>query len=70
MREEDKLINKAKSGENAAFGELYDTHLPAIYRYIFLRVGGRKADAEDLTHQVFLSAWQNIRTYEFQGFPF
>jgi RNA polymerase sigma-70 factor (ECF subfamily) len=37
---------------------------------VFLRVGGRRADAEDLTHQVFLSAWQNIRSYEFQGFPF
>ncbi len=70
MREENKLINRAKSGESKAFGELYDKHLSAIYRYIFLRVGGRKADAEDLAHQVFLSAWQNIKNYEFRGFPF
>lgn len=69
-KEERALVLKAKRGESDAFGKLYDTHLPAIYRYVFLRVGGRKADAEDLTHQVFLSAWQNIHSYEFQGFPF
>jgi len=67
---EDNLIKNAKAGESEAFGKLYDNYLPAIYRYIFIRVGSRKADAEDLTHQVFLSAWQNIKNYKFQGFPF
>ena len=70
MKEEDKLIYKAKEGEAQAFGKLYDQYMPAIYRFIFFRVGGRKSDAEDLSHQVFLSAWQNIKRYEFQGFPF
>lgn len=70
MKEEDKLVNKAKNGEARAFGQLYDTYLPPIYRFIFLRVGGVKAEAEDICHQVFLKAWQNIKDYEFQGFPF
>jgi RNA polymerase sigma-70 factor (ECF subfamily) len=70
MDEEHKLIKRAKNGEGEAFGALYDRYLTPIYRYIFLRVGSNKANAEDLTHQVFLSAWQNIKSYEFKGFPF
>ncbi len=69
MKEEITLIQKAQSGESEAFGILYDTYLPKIYRFILLKVS-KKTDAEDLTHQVFLSAWQNIRTYRFQGNPF
>ncbi len=70
MTEEDKLVHKAKKGEARAFGRLYDIYLTPIYRFVFLRVGGQKAEAEDICHQVFLKAWQNIKDYEFQGFPF
>lgn len=69
MQEEEKIVQKAKQGEEDAFGLLYDEYLPKIYRFVLLKVG-RKADAEDLCHQVFLSAWKNIRTYESRGFPF
>ncbi len=31
---------------------------------------GQREEAEDLTHEVFLSAWQNIRNYRDFGFPF
>ncbi|MCP6720064.1 MAG: sigma-70 family RNA polymerase sigma factor [Patescibacteria group bacterium] len=69
MKEEQELVKKAQKGEPEAFGVLYDKHLTPIYRFIFLKVGN-KADAEDLCHQVFLSAWKNIGRYRFQGFPF
>ncbi len=68
-KEEQELVKKAKNGEREAFGKLYDKHLTPIYRFVFLKVGNR-ADAEDISHQVFLSAWQNIRNYKFQGHPF
>lgn len=68
-KEEQKLIKNAIKGESEAFGLLYDEHLSPIYRFIFLKVGN-KADAEDICHQVFLNAWQNIGSYRFQGFPF
>lgn len=69
MNDEESLITRAKNGESAAFGKLYDTYLPKIYRFVFLKTG-RKQDAEDLTHQIFASAWENMSRYELKGFPF
>lgn len=63
------LIQKAQEGDGEAFGALYDYYLPKIYRFVLLKVG-RREDAEDLTHQVFLSAWEHVRRYEHRGFPF
>jgi RNA polymerase sigma-70 factor, ECF subfamily len=68
-KEERDLVKKAKRGERESFGILYDKHFDAIYRFILLKTGN-KTDAEDISHQVFLSAWQKINKYEFQGFPF
>lgn len=70
MEDERKLILKAKEGKEEAFGQLYDKYMPAIYRFVFLKVGGQKAQAEDICHEVFLNAWQNIKNFRFQGYPF
>ncbi|MGC9610893.1 MAG: sigma-70 family RNA polymerase sigma factor [Minisyncoccia bacterium] len=70
MEEERKLILSAKEGKEEAFGQLYDKYMPAIYRFIFLKVGGQKAQAEDICHEVFMNAWQNIKNFRFQGYPF
>jgi len=69
LEDEHKLIVEAKGGEAEAFGRLYDYYLPAIYRFILLKVAQRE-EAEDLTHQVFLKAWQNISDFSVKGFPF
>lgn len=66
---ENSLIKKAQGGEAASFGDLYDHYSKPIYRYVFLKTS-HKSLAEDITHEVFLSAWQNINNYSFQGFPF
>ncbi|MBI4119807.1 MAG: sigma-70 family RNA polymerase sigma factor [Parcubacteria group bacterium] len=66
---EKELITRAIGGEAEAFGKLYDHYLPKIYRFILMKVS-RREEAEDLTHQVFLSAWQNINTYQSRGYPF
>lgn len=67
--EEELLIQKAKSGDEEAFRALYDTYITPIYRFVFLKVQQRQ-DAEDITQHTFVSAWENIRTYEHRGFPF
>ena len=65
--EEDLLIKKAQDGEAEAFGQLYDHYLPKIYRFVYIKVSSQ-TDAEDLTQQIFLNAWQNIKSFQFQGF--
>lgn len=67
--EEKIIVEKAISGESSAFGLLYDKYQPQIYRFIYLKTSHRE-EAEDLTHQVFLNAWQKIENYKFKGYPF
>lgn len=67
--EEKKNILNAINGEASAFGFLYNKYQPKIYRFIYFKVGHRE-EAEDLCHQVFLSAWQNITNYKHRGFSF
>lgn len=64
-----KLTRKAIAGDSEAFGILYDCYQPKIYRFALLRVGSRE-DAEDITHRVFMKAWENIGKYEERGVPF
>ena len=66
---EENIIKDAVRGDTAAFGLLYDHYQPAIYRFVVVKVG-RREDAEDITHQVFMNAWQNIKQYRHRGHPF
>lgn len=59
---ESKLTARARQGDKEAYGDLYELYLDEIYRYIFYRVSN-EADAEDLTEQVFLKAWENLSNY-------
>jgi RNA polymerase sigma-70 factor, ECF subfamily len=69
LEDEQKLVKQAQDGEVEAFGLLYDHYLPKIYRFVLLKVSHRE-DAEDLSHQAFLKAWENINQYDFQGYSF
>jgi len=69
LEAEKQYIQEAKKGNKEAFGSLYDHYLPQIYRFILFKVNG-KDEAEDLTHEVFLSAWKNMPSYRMKGFPF
>ena len=44
-------------------------HVDRVYRHIYYRVGNEH-DAEDLTQQVFLKAWQAIDRYKMKTSPF
>jgi len=63
------VIERARSGDRHAFGELYDTHVDAVYRYVLYRVR-EPSDAEDLTSEVFTRAFANIHRYRWQGKSF
>ncbi len=65
-----ELVDRAVAGRDAvAFGSLYDCHVDRVYRYLYYRVGNRP-EAEDLTEQVFLKAWEAIHRFRWQGKPF
>jgi RNA polymerase sigma-70 factor (ECF subfamily) len=63
------VIERARTGDRAAFGELYDTHVDAVYRYVLYRVR-EPSDAEDLASEVFTRAFANIHRYRWQGKSF
>ena len=65
----DSLIEGAISGDADDFGRLYDLYVSRVYRHIYYRVGNT-ADAEDLTQQVFLKAWNAIGRYKKRSSPF
>lgn len=56
---ESRLTARARQGDREAFGDLYELYLDELYRYVFYRVNHR-LDAEDLTEQVFLKAWEKL----------
>jgi RNA polymerase sigma-70 factor (ECF subfamily) len=65
-----RLVNSVVIARNSdAFGELYDLFVERVYRYLYFRTGSHP-EAEDLTEQVFLKAWEAIGRYRWQGRPF
>jgi RNA polymerase sigma-70 factor (ECF subfamily) len=67
--EEEQLLRKAQAGNADAFGKLYERHMLGVFRFLYSRLGNR-ADAEDLTEEVFLKAWQALARYEQRGLPY
>jgi RNA polymerase sigma-70 factor, ECF subfamily len=55
------LVVRART-DREAFGQLYDAHYPAVFRYCLRRLFVR-AVAEDVTSEVFLSVASNMRRF-------
>lgn len=64
-----EVVARAQRGDAQAFGALYDIYAARIYRFMLGHVQ-EPADAEDLTHQVFLKVMCSLRRYEDRGLPF
>ena len=69
MRDEESLIRRAQERDQVALTQIYEENFDKIYRYIVLKIGDR-AEAEDMTQQVFLNALKSIDRYKFRGMPF
>jgi len=69
VQHEERLVRRAKQGEPEAFEQLYEANFDRIYRYLLLKVRNR-ADAEDMTQQVFLKALESIGSFRWRGVPF
>ena len=67
--DERALVERAIGHDGEAFGLLYDRYAVRVYRHLYYLVSS-PAEAEDLTAQAFLQAWEAIPRYQFRGVPF
>ena len=62
MRTEDgDIIHKCLTGDTAAFGLLVDKYKASVYALAYAKLGNFH-DAQDITQEVFLKAYQKLRT--------
>ncbi len=69
VTDERVLVKRAIARDGEAFAELYDRHVVRVYRHIYYIVNDVK-EAEDLTAQTFLQAWEAIDRFQLRGAPF
>ena len=55
-------VRRFQDGEPGSFDALYSEHGDRIYRFCY-RLCGHTADAEDLTQEVFLAAYQGLHRF-------
>lgn len=67
--DETSLLQQAQQGDAEAFGQIYEMYSPLVFRFLFAHLDNR-LDAEDLTEEVFLRAWQALPGYRMRGVPF
>jgi len=66
---DERLLVEAAQKDPRRFAELYESNFERVYAYIVRRVGDR-AEAEDLTSDVFHRAFANLARFEWRGVPF
>jgi RNA polymerase sigma-70 factor (ECF subfamily) len=64
--ESDSALAQAAAESPAAFAKLYRRHLERVYGYLLARVGNVQ-DAQDLTSQTFIAAWEGIGAFGNRG---
>ena len=69
VTEERMLVQRAICRDSQAFAELYDRHVVRVYRHIYYLINDQK-EAEDLTAQTFLQAWEAVGRFQPRGAPF
>ncbi len=57
---EAELFQALQAGDLSALGAIYDRYGEAVYR-LALRILGDVTEAEDLTQEIFLAFWRNLK---------
>lgn len=66
---DERLLIEAAQQDPARFAELYENNFHRVYAFIARRVRDR-AEAEDLTAEVFHQALSSLGRFEWRGIPF
>ncbi len=69
LLDEESWVRRAQAGDAGALAYLFETHFERVYRYAYARLRDR-AEAEDLTQQVFERMLRSIGSYQPRGAPF
>ncbi len=56
----DDAVRRAQDGDVAAFEQLYRAHVGSVLRLCWRLNGGRDDDAQALTQEVFVRAWERL----------
>lgn len=56
------LVRRAQQGDLAAFDRLYAAHVDRVYA-LCLRMSGQREQAEQLTQDAFVRAWEKLRLF-------
>lgn len=67
LRWERPLVQRARKGDQRAFGELYKRYAPLIFSRILLPKLGARGAAEDALAETFRTAFERLHQYEDQG---
>lgn len=59
---DEKLVEKYLAGDEKSLESLIKKYLTPIYRFIFRYIGDTD-DAQDITQEVFIKMWRNIRRF-------
>jgi RNA polymerase sigma-70 factor, ECF subfamily len=65
----ERLLIEAAQKDPRRFADLYEANFERVYAFVARRVHDR-ADAEDLTAEVFHQALANLKKFEWRGVPF
>ena len=66
MQDDDRLMQRAQTGDARAFAELFDRYRRPIFNYL-RRMGMNRTIAEDGTQDVFLKLWERRAQYRPEG---
>lgn len=62
-KEDNQLIKEIVSGDRKSFEFIINRYLRSVYNYIF-RIVKNKVDAEDISQEVFIKIWKNIKKFD------
>lgn len=65
----ERLLVEAAQKDPRRFADLYEANFDRVYAFVSRRVH-RRADAEDITAEVFHHALANLKKFEWRGAPF
>jgi RNA polymerase sigma-70 factor, ECF subfamily len=65
---DERALIEAAQADPARFVDVYERHFHRVYAYVIRRTGSR-AEAEDITSEVFERALVNLPRFEWRGVP-